>query len=275
MVNWQIQLATLAHEALYAELTAYPKAGLVSLVDSGSHRDMDSQTFLASIAALDDYWRQISQLGAKGATFTELVNAGKAAEVAMLQTTRGVNTHRGAVFILGILVAAVSYASAQGLPFSSLSWLIQERWGKEILAHRTLQQSHGNSVRTRYPDLAGDILWDAGHGFLALFHDFLPQLKLLQRSEIAEFAALETFYRIMAVTADNNLLYRGGEVGLKFAQQSATEFIQRGGVKQEGWLTNLTRLHHEFIAKNLSPGGSADLLAATIFLDLAEKELWD
>ena len=101
-----------AIRSLYAELALYPKPGLVSLVDNGSHDDMDATTFMRSIASLRSYFRQITQAGAGDADFPALAALGIAAERHMLTATGGVNTHRGAIFCLGLLCAAGGRAFA-------------------------------------------------------------------------------------------------------------------------------------------------------------------
>ena len=272
--TWQVQLAHLAGDSLRQELELYPKAGLVSLVDNGSHCDMNHTTFLKSIAALDSYWLEMVELGQHGSAFAELVAGGKRAEQAMLEATAGINTHRGAIFILGIIVAATSYAYAQQQRLATIPDIICNLWGRDICAHRLNTSSHGSLMRKRYPEAAGDIIISAGTGFLPLFADYLPLLRSFF-SENGKRAYLQVFYQILATTEDNNLLYRGGYSGLQFARQSARNFLLHGGVLQQNWYRKLEELHQQFVERNLSPGGCADLLAATIFLFKAERLLWD
>ncbi len=271
--NWQQCIVSLANNSLYAELKCYPKAGLVSLVDSGSHRDMDHHTFLASIKALDDYWMQMVELGIKNAPFSELVVAGLAAEYVMLSTTNGVNTHRGAIFIVGILVAACAAAYVKQAKFAMIPDLIRNLWGASILQHRTSKISHGQQVRDRYLSNKCDIIHHAAGGFEEIFSLYLSQLKEFY-PKYGEVAYVQLFYILLSQVQDTNLLYRGGLVGLEFAQTQAQKFISAGGITQHDWLLNAQSTHREFIARNLSPGGCADLLAATIFVYHAEVELW-
>ncbi|WP_284211936.1 triphosphoribosyl-dephospho-CoA synthase, partial [Methylobacterium brachythecii] len=98
-------IARCAVEALRLELDTYPKPGLVSLVDSGSHDDMDAATFKASAAALEPYFCELAEAGARGLGMDGLRRIGLAAEAAMLAATGGVNTHRGAIFGLGLLAS--------------------------------------------------------------------------------------------------------------------------------------------------------------------------
>ena len=123
------RLTQLARMALYEELLTYPKPGLVSLIDSGSHNDMNGKTFLASIQALEEYFGAISHAGSRGAGFTELNQLGLAAEQAMLDATGQVNTHRGAIFILGLLVAATAHTLSRSEDFNAIRTNLVRNWG--------------------------------------------------------------------------------------------------------------------------------------------------
>jgi triphosphoribosyl-dephospho-CoA synthase len=130
-------IARTAVGCLYAELVLYPKPGLVSLVDNGSHADMNAATFLRSLFALRHYFRQICAAGRDDAPFARLRALGIAAERRMLAATGGVNTHRGAIFSLGLVCAAVGSASAQGLQLTPavLRAVLLIRWGDALGAH--------------------------------------------------------------------------------------------------------------------------------------------
>ena len=274
MLAWQNKLANLATQALQIELSLYPKAGLVSHVDNGSHHDMDAQTFTTSIMALEIYWLNMVQLGSTSAPFAALVNAGRSAEKQMLLATNGINTHRGAVFILGILIAALSYGYINKLPVDKVPEIILQLWGHEISLHGVIQDSHGSKVRDKYTHKAGDIIQDAATGFKPIINQYLPQLRNLYL-QFGALGYLELFYIILATTADNNLLYRGGEAGLNWAHYQADQFLSDGGIAQADYIAKLESIHHEFVQHNLSPGGCADIFAATILVFLAEQELWD
>ena len=101
--------------SLYDELALAPKPGLVSFVDAGSHHDMDAGTFLRSLFALRHYFVRIAAQGAASTAFAPLQALGIAAEARMLRATGGVNTHRGAIFTLGLLCAAAGAARASAL----------------------------------------------------------------------------------------------------------------------------------------------------------------
>jgi hypothetical protein len=117
--------------ALYDELALSPKPGLVTLTDAGSHTDMDARTFMRSLSALRGYFVRIAALGAEGAPFEELQRCGIDAEARMLAATGGINTHRGAVFMLGLLCAAAGAAAVGGqrLDPALLRDTLLARWG--------------------------------------------------------------------------------------------------------------------------------------------------
>lgn len=131
------EVARLAVRSLHAELCLYPKPGLVSPVDSGSHEDMDAETFMRSMFALRHYFKKICLAGLDDAPFARLKALGIAAEAAMLRATRGVNTHRGAIFSLGMLCATAGRARAQGTPLTpaALRAAMLIRWGEELAMH--------------------------------------------------------------------------------------------------------------------------------------------
>ena len=130
------QLARLAVASLHAELVTAPKPGLVTPFDTGSHDDMDAATFMRSLFALRGYFLAIAEAGAAAAPFARLKQLGIDAEAAMMRATGGINTHRGAIFSLGLLVAAAASLRAQGAHLSaeSVCGEVGVRWGFAILA---------------------------------------------------------------------------------------------------------------------------------------------
>ena len=108
------RLGRLAIASLHAELALAPKPGLVTPSDAGSHADMDARTFWRSLAALRGYFEAIAQAGLAQAPFDALRRLGLQAEDAMLRATDGINTHRGAIFSLGLLTAAAARSAGPG-----------------------------------------------------------------------------------------------------------------------------------------------------------------
>lgn len=146
------RLGRLAIASLHAELALAPKPGLVTPFDSGSHHDMDAGTFLRSLFALRHYFTAVAYHGAAGADFDALRRCGIAAEIAMLRATAGVNTHRGAVFSLGLLVAAAA-ACRSRLGHAATGEQVCEdvcRWSAELADAPLDANSPGQRARARH-----------------------------------------------------------------------------------------------------------------------------
>lgn len=144
-----------AISALYREVALDPKPGLVTPTNCGSHRDMDFATFVRSLQALRGYFPAITAAGRARPDFTALQALGIAAERHMLAATSGVNTHRGAIFNLGLLCAAAGALQAAGRPLAAetLCWTVAETWGTSILASlpsAAEPASHGLAVARCY-----------------------------------------------------------------------------------------------------------------------------
>ncbi|QJR11926.1 2-(5''-triphosphoribosyl)-3'-dephosphocoenzyme-A synthase [Usitatibacter rugosus] len=254
-----------ASRALIAELRAYPKPGLVSLVDTGSHADMDASHFLRSAFVLRRSFAEFARAGASGASFDALRRIGVAAEVAMTRATGGVNTHRGAIFAIGLLAAAAGARARSGMmDDATLGDVVRDRWGDNIAAHRRDPASHGSRVQRRCG--TGGAQAEAAAGFPTVFTVALPAFRDARaRGAAHPEAKIEAFFALLACVEDTNLIHRGGPEGLAFAQGSARDFLAAGGVHAPDAMTRAQSIHHAFIARRLSPGGSADLLAATLF----------
>ena len=263
------QLGHLASLCLKREVGTYPKPGLVSHVDNGAHRDMDADLLCRSADTLTPFFCDLAAAGAEGAGMNRLRAIGVAAERAMLAATCGVNTHRGAIFGLGLLCAAAGYRNTVGIR-KSLGRLVSERWGEDILSGPVSLRSHGAVAGRRYG--AGGARAEAAHGFPSVYDLALPALhaahKLAPHDE--EAVRIQTCMTLIAYVNDTNLLHRGGSEGLRFAQASASGFLAAGGVGSPGWRERAADIHHAFVARNLSPGGSADLLAMALFVDRLE-----
>jgi len=254
--------------ALHDELALAPKPGLVSFVDNGSHEDMDAHTFMRSLFALRHYFSAIVALGQGRAGFAALEACGMAAERRMLAATAGVNTHRGAVFSLGLLCAAAGAVRADGalLQPATLRAALRRHWGA-ALADRSLRVSTlPGGVAARRHGLRS-ASQEAALGFPVIFETALPALeRAMARGLTPQQARIDTLFAVMAVLDDSNLAHRGGLDGLRFAQHAARRFIARGGIAAADGLRHAQSLHREFVARRLSPGGAADALAAACWL---------
>lgn len=260
--------------ALLLEVATWPKPGLVSHVDAGSHRDMDEGTFRHSAMAIAPYLAALAKAGSCGGGMGALRVIGLEAEAAMLAATGGINTHRGAIFGMGLLCAAAGARGAGRVdPGLSLGAVVLRLWGEAILSGPVLLHSHGQAARRLHG--AGGARLEAARGFPSLYQVTLPALR--QAADFApgdhEAARVQACFASIAALEDTNLLHRGGAEGLRFARRAANGFLERGGVGRPGWRADAEAVHRAFVVRRLSPGGSADLLAMALFLDAQDAEV--
>ena len=265
-------LARAAVMALYDELKAYPKPGLVSPIYSGAHADMDFTLMCRSADSLLDPFTSLAAAGRTGQSFEDALQPlGVAAERRMLAVTGGVNTHRGAIFSLGMIVAAVARTverSSTGLSLESVRMTLMDEWGHALAAHAASSGaagSHGAAVRR---DMGRDgARHEAARGFPSIFEIGIPAYRQALKAGLdGNAASIQTLFSLMEAVDDTTVLYRGGLGAAVFVRQSAAAFLARGGCARQGWFEEAEHLHRAFIARNLSPGGCADLLAVTRFV---------
>lgn len=266
------RIGRLAIRSLYREVALAPKPGLVTPLGNGSHRDMTFATFLRSLVALRDYFPAITACGRQQPAFAALQKLGIDAEIAMLAATGGINTHRGAIFNLGLLCAALGslLREERTITAEAICLRVETQWGAEILASSTnlsaeLLASHGQVVARRYG--SGGARAEAAAGFPAAREVGLPAYRAaLAATGDAERAAVQALFALIAAVEDTNLLWRGGPDGLACGRRLAAGFLAAGGVLADDWQEGAAVVDREFVARQLSPGGSADLLGVTLFL---------
>lgn len=258
-------VALRAVRSLYQELALYPKPGLVSFVDNGSHTDMNAATFMRSLFSLRHYYARICRAGYDGAPFTELKKLGIAAEQRMMAATKGINTHRGAIFALGLLCAAMGRVRALRMTLTpaALRTALLLHWGEELAVHTLAAgESHGLQAAARHA--ASGAREEGALGLPSVFDVGLPALQAaLARGAPILHARIDAIFALMAHISDTNIYHRGGAVGADTVRHSARQFLQRGGTANPQWKDHAMACHQRFIAGRLSPGGAADLLAAT------------
>ncbi|QJI43666.1 triphosphoribosyl-dephospho-CoA synthase [Pseudomonas sp. ADAK2] len=265
------RLADLAVDALIDEADLSPKPALVDRRGNGAHTDLHLGLMHASALSLWPAFKEMAEaaieFGDVGLPLREaLGRIGREGEQAMLATTNGVNTHRGAIWALGLLVAAAALenttASAVTLCAARLA-LLDDRYAPRPL-------SHGAQVAQRYG--AGGAREEAQLGFPSVLQRALPQLKRSRALGHGEQnARLDALLAIMTRLADTCVLYRAGEQGLQTMQLGAQAVLDAGGSASLGGRRRLHDLDEQLIALNASPGGAADLLAACLFIDRIES----
>ncbi|AYF89176.1 triphosphoribosyl-dephospho-CoA synthase [Pseudomonas sp. JS3066] len=265
------RLADLAVDALIDEADLSPKPALVDRRGSGAHSDLHLGLMHASALSLWPCFKQMAEaaleLGDVGQPLREaLGRIGREGEAAMLSITGGVNTHRGAIWALGLLVAAQALkpesrdAHAIALRAARIA-LIDDR----AVLH---SDSHGAQVARRYG--ARGAREEAQLGFPAVIEQGLPQLARSRAAGAGEQnARLDALLAIMATLADTCVLWRAGLEGLAAMQQGARAVLDAGGSASLAGRRQLRALDARLLQLNASPGGAADLLAACLFLDKA------
>lgn len=266
------RVGRLAIRSLYREVALDGKPGLVGPAGNGSHPDMDFTTFMRSLQALRGYFPAIAACGLQRPGFAPLQALGIAAEADMLAATAAVNTHRGAIFNLGLLCAALGVLQAAGAAISAEAAcaIVGQYWGRDILAglaglNDAAPLSHGLFVARR--DGSGGARQEAASGFPAALGVGLPAYRAaLAATSDGELAAMQALFALIAELEDTNLLWRAGPAGLDHARRSAGSFLAAGGVLADDWRQQAAAIDRDFSARRLSPGGSADLLGVTLFL---------
>ena len=268
--------------ALLGEVWASPKPGLVDRENTGAHKDMTYQNFVDSAHALQHCFTRCAQAGAAFSAANslddqphsddlpqlaaKLRSIGLAGEAAMYQATGGVNTHKGAIFSLGILCAAAAFVSLQQMEHAGQMKQLQSvaaSIAASLLAEDAAE--HTNGKRVLQQTGTGGIRAEALGGFDTAFSVGLSSLMEALQSDICENDAMVyTLLRIIEATEDSNLVHRGGVEGMDFAKRKARKLTEGGPAAMN--LTEIRETDRKFIEKNLSPGGSADLLALTLFL---------
>lgn len=266
-------LGALARQALVAEAELTPKPGLVDRRGPGTHADLSLDMMKRSAMAIEPFFSRMAFQSANERPSARLrvtlAATGRAAERAMLRATNGSNTHKGAIWTLGLLAA--STATMQ----SSLDAFNIARTAGVIASFEDPQipelASHGQIVAKKFGVTGAR--GEAMLGFPHIVGVGLPMLRT-RRDERApeEIARLDALLSIMAALDDTCVLYRGGEAALRATTNGAAAVIRAGGTASPHGREHLRAMDQRLFELGVSPGGSADLLAGTLFLDAVERD---
>lgn len=272
-------IAEKAVRAILYEVTTSPKPGLVDRFNNGAHSDMDFFTFMASSSAISNGFYEIAEFASKykGKPEDLLVHLrpiGIEMEKLMFRATNKVNTHKGIVFSLGILTAAAVKVSEQ----EELTTARIIEYCKRMTGGLTLELSHddggpdthGKKTFKSYGTLG--IRGEVEKGFPTVVKFGLDALKKTYYTlECKNDLFLQVLFTLMSVCEDSNILSRHDPETLEEVQVVAKNFIESGGMNQKDVHKKIKELDDVFIKRHISPGGSADLLAVTIFFGLIEN----
>ena len=286
-------MGALAERALLAELNAPLKPGLVGPDSNGAHSDMDYKLMLASIHALRPYWARMAE--AAGAD--QLRSLGIAAEEAMLAATGGVNTHRGAIFALGLALNAAFLASTRPgqdseflnsadpsdprdtqlpenqhliqIDVSKIAYNVLNNSLKHNELHNT-PLSHGQEATNKFGVKGARQM--ALEGYKQLFEDWLPYYRSLNQNK---FQIQKTLLRIMSTLDDTCIIHRVGyeraqrvkAEAARIAGQAGNDNDAMPGANNSFKPDAIRQLCAQYAAEGISPGGAADMLALTIFIN--------
>lgn len=279
------KIAEYAVRSLLYEVSVTPKPGLVDRVNNGSHRDMDFYTFLNSASALWPYFHTCACLGQKyrdrrdnlPALFSRLRSHGKAAEIRMLRSTDGVNTHKGAIFTMGTLCAAIGVNDRSDWLYPEKIFATCAAMTKNLTA-RDFADVTGNTTETvgRALYFAHGITGVRGQmeeGLPAAAKYGLPLLeKLLAEGRTADEAGSAALLAILAHMTDTNLIARSDIATQQKAVKEAELLLDGGRCPERREIEDMDR---RFRKKNLSPGGSADLLAVCWMIHFIKNDVLD
>tara|TARA_R110001583_G_scaffold35585_1_gene118182 strand:+ start:29071 stop:30453 length:1383 start_codon:yes stop_codon:yes gene_type:complete len=275
-------LTSYASKAILYEISLSPKPGLVSFHDNGSHTDMNFFTFLNSSASLSPFFREFcllgyNYLGNYEEVLPQIREIGLRAEEAMFSATNKVNTHKGIIFLFGLSLFSIAKQCSGKEEYSDESFrliiknICNNIVEKELLNDTNTAVTHGEKVFQKYGEIGAGVRQEVEDGFpsvfdksLSYFNNNLNSLSINNEKEIQTI--LQTgLLQIMSVNNDSNILYRSNLETLKQIQTLAQEAIKSK--------KNYDRLCEYCLEKNISPGGSADLLSVSLLLHFVKTEL--
>lgn len=253
-------LSDLAVESLIEEVSLTPKPGLVDMIDQGSHNDLTFSLMVDSAKSLHTTFYNMAMVAynERPSQFLreKIGEIGREGERRMFQVTKGVNTHKGAIWSLGLLTAAAAIHKGQSDEIA-LCYTAGEiaQYEDRFIPH---QVTNGIKVIQKYGVHGAKV--EAQQAFPHIRKFSLPVFQATLNTFDENTAKLYAFLSLMANLDDTCLLHRGGLEGLQYAKQFARRILNTGDLHE------LRRMNEQFKERNLSPGGSADLLAATIYL---------
>lgn len=269
-----------AVESLLYEVSISPKAGLVTRNSNGSHKDMNFKTFQASAYSLENYFKNCTQhcfsYKLKDENFfLRLRELGKKAEADMFKATAGINTHKGTIFSLGILIAVLSAFIQEKIEFSLEDLrdeIIKICSPLEYELKRNIADTNGERIFQKYGLKGARGL--ALSGYRIVLNDGILKLKKFLKFLDLETSCILLLFYYISVLDDTNIVSRSNIATLNEVKKESSKIFEK---YQE--LKNLAPyikkdmedMNKKFIEKNISPGGSADLLILTIFLHFIVK----
>lgn len=303
------KLAEYAQKAILYEAILTPKPGLVDSIDLGAHKDMNIFTFINSSSSLYKGFYHYSKIGilwklSLKELFKEAREIGIGVERDMFTATRNVNTHKGINFSLGIVLIATGYyinvskkIGLSNFTVDNIQSVLEtkvddafhfnkkdiynileiikemvaglvERDFKDLDKKKILTNGEKLYIEKGFSGIRGEV----EKGFPTVMEIALPRLRFLSDMNISmERKLLDVLFRIMSISDDSNVVFRGGLEALDFVKKQAAKFIEDKGVFNDDYKQKIEQMNTVFVEKNISPGGSADLLSVTLFFAFLEN----
>lgn len=260
-------ISHLATQALQAELDTTPKPGLVDCHDNGAHTDMDYALMCRSIRALHPYFTRLAVMGSDTAlpSHESMAAVGMEAERAMFAATGGVNTHKGALFSMGLAVVSVAHEAFVHGADNVGAEAVRSGIMRLAAGFPDTSGTHGSAAKRRAMAEEGaavtvkGALDNAREGYLQLFGVWLPYCSA-QHAAADPFALHRTLLRIMCDLDDTNIIFRAGMAVAETVKEESKALLD--GFSEAA----LQRMNTSFVERNISPGGSADMLSLTLFV---------
>lgn len=285
-----LELAELAQKSILYEAVLTPKPGLVDAIDQGSHKDMNVFTFIDSSSSLFHSFYEYAHAGLtcqqdeKG-LFSEIRNIGIEAEKRMFKSTKNINTHKGINFSLGIVLAASgyyfknakseniislsSYDSSQiGNIVKSMTKGLVENDFKNIHKKENLTNGEKLYLKTGFAGIREEV----EKGFPTVFNIALPRLRNTSKLNMSlDRKLLDVLFHLMKDSSDSNVVNRGGLEALSFVKNLSQKYVDDNIIFSHNYKEKIEELNQIFKNRNISPGGSADLLSVTVYFAFLES----
>lgn len=269
------EVVELAIKAILYEVSVTPKPGLVDRINSGAHNDMDFYTFMSSVSSISSGFYAIADAsdifdGEPKDLLAIIRPIGIDMEKNMFHHTNGINTHKGIIFSLGILVAAtVHVLKVQSYTLKAVMDYVRDMT-RELVGEldKNDVNSHGEKNYRQYGTLG--IRGEVSSGFETVVNHGLRRLyqnTSLNRND----RLIEVLFSLMSYCDDSNIISRHSPDILAEIKTLSNGFLENGGMNQENAYSIVNEIDQQFIDRNISPGGSADLLAVTIYLGFLEN----
>jgi triphosphoribosyl-dephospho-CoA synthase len=275
--NQSLTIGSFATQAMLYEVSCMPSPGLVSPVSNGAHKDMNYYTFLDSTSVLSRYMAVFAMEGnsdrGSKEIFDRIRGIGKEAEREMLLATGGINTHKGMLFLMGISCAAAGKAIYDRKSFNDIRNIVKEMTKgivKKELESLTEEDelSHGERLYIKYQNQG--VRGEVESGIPIVFDYSLPLYRkcahLTKNDQL-----IHTLIGIISVCNDTTIIHRHNPQILSEVKKRADHIMKLGGMNSICGRENIDHMCNDFLEQNISPGGSADILAVTVFYNLLER----